>query len=1140
MIKNRWGRVTAVTLLLILTAVFIAVTVAAQTPGKPNTPPPEPVSADLAELSTGPDIYIARLQDEPLATYRGGITGLAATSPRSTGGRKLDLAAPASIAYQKYLDAQQAQLIAVLTQQISRRPRILFQYTVAANGVALELNGREAAALAALPGVLSVRRDQEYQPLTDAGPAWIGAPAIWDGAAAIKNKGEGIIIGVIDTGINIDHPSFADVGGDGYNHTNPLGVNLGWCNPAHPDYQPEYICNDKLIGMWDFADAYGESDGPEDSVGHGSHTASTAVGNVVTATLTAASGYTYTTAISGVAPHANIIAYDACVSSCPGAALLAAINEAVTDGVDVINYSISGGADPYNDGVELAFLAANEAGVFISAAAGNSGPGASTLSHQSPWVATVGAGTHNRRFNNSLINLTSQDAGSPADITGKSLTGSYGPAAIVYAGDYGDALCLNLFPAGTWAGQIVVCDRGQIARVTKGNNVMAGGAGGLVLANVSAGQTVNADAHYLPAVHIGYADGAALKTWLASGSGHMATIAGTTVDSAVSNGDIMASFSSRGPNTAFDVLKPDIVAPGVDVLAAKHTTSQFSSPEYGLNSGTSMAAPHVAGAAALLLGAHPSWSPDEVRSALMMTAVTSVLKENGVSTAVPFDRGAGRIDLSQAVQAGLLLDETKANYDAANPALGGDPKTLNLPSMADGDCLFTCAFTRTLRSALTASTIWTATVTAPAGMTVTVTPTMFSVPAAMTQTMTITADVTHYDDSQGWGFAAVTLSSPGQADLHLPLAVQKSYGDNLAALSKTAPTVAEPGQVITYQIALDNLDAITHTFSLTDTLPAGLEYVSGSATGGLVYDDAARQFTWSGPMGPGTLGYGVTAVTSPIYINLADVGAVNFCDNVAIDCDDGVVSFDLASDYLPDSYSITYYDETLTQLNVSANGFIYGPDGWSGSACSACTQRFPEATEVNQIIAGLWRDIDMSGDVGKWSAAIITGTLTNPADKVFYVNWHNAGQFGAPLTTSRNAIALILDGQSEPAGRIYYIYDDITNSSVLYNEGFSIGVENKDGTEGLIYAFAPCRSSACIAANATGALPANGTVLRLDPAIVGGSSAKIFTYQVQVTAAARTLITNTVEAASDGPEPSLVALADLPVEYRAYLPVVFK
>ena len=1132
----RFSRGAAGLLLIIITLI-----VNAQPKAKDARPPLKPIPTQPAELATGTATYIIRLWDEPAATYQGDVAGLA-TIPRQANGRKPDLRAPASIAYQKYLSEQQVALLAAIDRRLGRRPDLLYQYTVAYNGLALRLDGWEAAQLVDLPGIRDIQRDREYHPLTDVGPTWTGAPAIWAGSAAIQNKGEGIVIGVIDTGLNGDHPAFADVGGDGYNHTNPFGSGsyVGWCDPAHPKYDPAYACNDKLIGLWDFADAHGEADGPEDSDGHGSHTASTAAGNVAGAAINTLTGFHHAATISGVAPHANLIAYDACVDACPGAALVAAVNQAVADGVDVINFSISGGTAPYQDAVELAFLAANEAGVFVAAAAGNDGPNPSTLSHQSPWVTTVAASTHNRRFHNSLTQLTGVGVAPLANIGGKSLSGGYGPAPIVYAGDFGDALCRTPFAAGTWSkGEIVVCDRGEVPRVSKGAYVMAGGAGGFVLANTDAGQVINADAHYLPAMHIDYSAAFVLKTWLASGSGHMAAIAGTTVDYGAINGDVMAGFSSRGPNSAFDVIKPDVAAPGVDVLAAIHTTSQSIGPEYGLESGTSMAAPHVAGAAALLLGAHPAWSPDEIRSALMMTAVTDMVQENGVNAADPFDRGAGRVNLGQAVRAGLILDETKANYEAADPALGGDPRALNLPGMSDSACLFACSWTRTFRSALTASATWTASVDAPPGMTVTVTPNVFSLAAFAAQTVTITADVTHYDGSQGWAFADLILSSPGQADLHLPIAARKAYGSDLAALRKTAPPVAQPGQIVTYQIALDNLDGITHAFSLTDTLPAGVSYVPGSATGGLVYDAAARQLAWSGDLGPGASGYEIAAVSTPAYVNLGGVGGTDLCGSATLqgDCDEGAVIYDLAA---ANSASYTFYGESLTQIIASSNGLLYGPDGQTGPACLACPQRLPEPTEPNQVMAGLWRDVDMRNSHGQWYAAVITGLLDNPSDKVFYVNWHDAGQFGAPLATSRNAIAVVLDGQSEPAGRLYYIYGDIRETAVLEREGFSIGVENKTGLEGLTYAFAPCLSGACVPASATGELPADGTVLRLDPAIVGGSSAKIFTYQVQITAAAGTLLTNIAEATSDGPTPYLTALADLPVTYRQYLPLIKK
>ena len=267
---------------------------------------------------------------------------------------------------------------------------------------------------------------------------------------------------------------------------------------------------------------------------------------------------------------------------------------------------------------------------------------------------------------------------------GKGFTGSLSARTVVHAEAAGDAQCLNPFAAGTWSGEIVVCDRGTIARTQKGENVLAGGAGGLVLANaLSNGESVANDLHVLPAVHIGYTDAVALRAWLDSGSGHVASISGATLDVHDSNGDIMADFSSRGANRALpDILKPDVAAPGIDVIAAVGVGDPMPG-EWSFISGTSMASPHVAGAGALIASLRPDWTPAEIQSALMMTAEPSLLKEDQLTPTDPFDVGAGRVEVGLAVQAGLVLDETVADFTSANPAIGGDPKRLNLASLAN-------------------------------------------------------------------------------------------------------------------------------------------------------------------------------------------------------------------------------------------------------------------------------------------------------------------------------------------------------------------------------------------------------------------------------------------------------------------------
>lgn len=1120
-------KVVGVTVLVMM----LVTTVSAQpVPDKTTVPNLEDAVAidQISRYSVaGPEVYIVRLEDAPLATYRGDVAGLEATSPSVTGARKLDVNSPASVAYREYLAQKQDQLLAAMENAFGHDIEVLFQYDATYNGMAVRLTGQEAIEVAAFPGVVDVQRDTERYLLTDVGPAWIGAPGIWDGSdvpGGVGSMGEGIIVGVIDTGINSDHPSFADVGGDGYDHTNPWGAGnyVGYC-VANPGF-----CNDKLIGAWSFVT---EPTTPEDSDGHGSHTSSTAAGNMVSATRTTPNGYEISADISGVAPHANIVMYDACVESCPGAALIAASNQALIDGVDVINYSISGGSDPYNDTVEQNFLALADAGVFVSTSAGNSGPGASTVAHLSPWVATVGASTHNRLFINSLINMSGGDTPAPADIEGQSITVGYGPAPIVYAP--GDGQCLTPFPAGTWTnGEIVVCDRGTIARVDKGANVLAGGAGGFVLANTAEdGESIVADAHYLPAVHIKYSDAQVLEAWLASGSGHMATIAGTTVDYSPSNGDIMAGFSSRGPNTAFDVLKPDVTAPGVSIFAAYR-----NGIEYEFVGGTSMSSPHNAGAAALLMAVNPGWTPAEIKSALMTTGVTaSVLKEDDVTPADPFDMGAGRDDLSRAAKVGLVFNETEPNYSNADPDLGGDPKTLNMPSMADSDCQGTCSWTRTAKSTLASSATWTASVSgAPPGLVVTVSPSSFEVTAGGTQAFTVTADVTGFnaalDGSNGWGFAWVILESSGEETLHLPVAVRKSYTSAPLLLTKEPSVLsAGTGDVVTYTITLSNRDIVSNTYSLTDTLPAGVEYVPGSATGGLVYDGVNHVFTWTNEVGPGAIEYTFAEVTPLPYVNLGDIGAQNLCELWGGDCDDTTVGWNLGAN------SYTFYGETLSQIRQNANGMFFGPEGWLGSACSACNQHMPEPTEVNQVIGGLWRDVDARYNppvgTGEWYGGyILTGLLPNPADEVFYGNWHEVGQYDDPTIVTSHGIAVVMDGQSEPAGRIYFIYDDTTPDLTI--NGYAVGVEDKYGLFGTTHSFTQCSGGPCIPHPPVGSPPADGTTLRFDPVYSSGDSVKTFTYQATVTAEAPDLLTNVVEVTSDSPDPEaqdMWAIADVSV-----------
>ncbi|MBN2006405.1 MAG: S8 family serine peptidase [Anaerolineae bacterium] len=747
-----------------------------------------PLKADEVVNMDEPAFYIIQLEDAPLATYAGGVGRMAATSAPARGERKLNVTSPAAIVYRNYLKNKQSQFLNVAEKTLKRAVDARFQYQLAYNGVAMEMSAVEAAEIAKLPGVRKVTRSVMRYPTTDAGPTWIGASGVWDGSAAYtETMGEDIVIGVIDTGINSDHPSFAEVGPtDSYVHVNPLGagVYLGVCTSPTSTFQ----CNNKLIGAYDFADGITNDpigEGPEDSDGHGSHTSSTAAGNILEDISFALGTTTITASISGVAPHANIIIYDTCgtdnmpgVNGCPNVATLAAIDQAIDNSVDVINYSIGGGPqNPWDDPDSEAFLAARNAGIYVSISAGNDGPGAGTVGSpaNSPWAQTLGNASHNRMFANTI---SFGGVITPlATMSGTAISAAYGPAPIVHAGDFGDPLCGTAFLTDTWThGEIVVCDRGQFALVDKVANAHAGGAGAVVIANADFnGETTASIPHELPSIHIGYNDAELLRAWLASGSGHTATISESDIDINDAYGDRMAAGSSRGPNLpAPDVIKPDLIAPGTDILAAYR-----NGVEYNVIGGTSMAAPHGAGAGILMRALYPDWTEAQIQSAIMSTAISDqALKEDWLTAADPFDDGAGRIFVSNAARAGFVLDETYDNYVAADPAAGGDPSTLNLASLGQDECLGTCTWQRTISSTVAYPVTWTTSYAGATGLTVTVNPPSFVLAPYGTQVLEIEADVSAFPVTETWQFAEV-IFTPDTTDVsvaHFPVAVDPTSG----------------------------------------------------------------------------------------------------------------------------------------------------------------------------------------------------------------------------------------------------------------------------------------------------------------------------------------------------------------------------
>ncbi|HEY8474272.1 MAG TPA: S8 family serine peptidase [Natronosporangium sp.] len=688
------------------------------------------------------------MQADPAIAYEGGVPGLAPARPDP--GEKIDPSDPAVAEYVNHLQAEHQQTLADAGVSTSA---LRESFTYALNGFSANLTPDQADRVAKQPGVAMVSRDELRQVQTDVSPDFLGLTAR-HGAWASGYDGEGVIVGVIDTGIWPEHPSFADDGSYPEPPADWMGGEIAceFGDTAHNPADLPFECNNKLIGARDMRITYKEQIGPEvynsarDYDGHGTHTSSTAAGNAgVQAEIFGVDRGT----VSGVAPRAHVAMYSACGSlGCFNSDTAAAIDAAVADGVDVINFSIGGGPGLISAD-DIAFLFANDAGVFIATSAGNEGPGAATVGSPAndPWVMGVGANTHTRTFQGTAT------LGDGTRFNGASVTGGVGPLPLVDAEDHGNPLCnpaITFEPAVT--GTIVLCARGGgLARLDKSRAVAEQGGAGMILFNENDAEALITDNHYVPSVHISFSEGQEVKAYIdEAGDGATATL--TAGQPARVKGSVMADFSSRGPNAAAaDIIKPDVTAPGVNILAGTTPTPNLGAPGqlFMSISGTSMASPHVAGLLALIKQAHPDWSPAMAHSAVMTTARQGVFKEDGVTRADVFDVGAGHIDPGQAADKpnsvfnpGLVYDAGFNDYLGflceAAPAAFADPsatcaalaaagipttaENLNYPSIGVSDVAGTVTVQRTITNVADRRINWHALADSPDGFTVKVTP----------------------------------------------------------------------------------------------------------------------------------------------------------------------------------------------------------------------------------------------------------------------------------------------------------------------------------------------------------------------------------------------------------------------------------
>ncbi|XP_057956786.1 subtilisin-like protease SBT5.4 [Malania oleifera] len=597
---------------------------------------------------------------------------------------------------------------------------------------------------------LGLEKDGEVPPLS-----------IWKKA----RFGEDAIIGNIDTGVWPESKSFNDEG------MGPIPTRWkGFCQNSFTG--SKVTCNRKLIGARYFNKGYAAYAGKlnstfetaRDEEGHGSHTLSTAGGNFVPGA--SVFGHGNGTAKGG-SPKARVAAYKACWppvdgNECFDADILAAFDASISDGVDVLSVSLGGDPVDYsNDGISIGAFHAFRKGVTVVCSAGNSGPFDGSVSNVSPWILTVGASTMDREFS-SYVTL-----GNKKKLKGVSLSEKNLPANKMYPVVLGsqaasgnasllDAMLCNegTLKAEVVKGKILVCERGETSRVAKGQQAARAGAVAMVLVNdYQSGNELIADPHVLPASHLSFLDGQTLISYVNSTKNPMANVSPVKTVEGVKPSPVMASFSSKGPNFITpEILKPDITAPGVSVIAA-FTQAQAPSEldddkrriPFNAQSGTSMSCPHVAGVVGLIKTLHPTWSPAAIKSAIMTSArtrdnsVQPILNSSNVR-ATPFSYGAGHVRPNRAMDPGLVYDLTTNDHLNFLCALGYSrtqlelfapgtyrcPRSVSLrdfnyPSITVPDLNGTASVTRKVKNVGSPGT-YTARVQLPAGIAVSVKP----------------------------------------------------------------------------------------------------------------------------------------------------------------------------------------------------------------------------------------------------------------------------------------------------------------------------------------------------------------------------------------------------------------------------------
>ncbi|PWW12208.1 MULTISPECIES: S8 family serine peptidase [Pseudidiomarina] len=999
--------------------------------------------------------YLIELEQAPVATYKGGIAGYAATSAKVTGAEQLNANSGAARAYANYLRTQQQQVLAAAMQRVPGL-QAQSQLTLTFNGIVVEHQGAGdlSRQLRDIPGVKAVHKDYEVEVHMDSSNSLINSESAWALLGGQEAAGKGVNVAIIDTGIDFAHPMFADNGHD------PIAVSPG------DDYCATNveICNDKIAVARFFgapSSVHPEEfmDSPQDMNGHGSHVAGTAAGNPVSATIDGV-GLNF----SGVAPGANLLVYKALWNTSDGRgsgltiSLAEALEAAAADGADVINNSWGGGAGghPASSYYTPIMQSLDEMGVVTVTSAGNSGPGPTTVGCPGCIEETITvASTQTGRIFANQVNVTGFDPISAQLGNGEfsvlePITAELLPAIEV---DEAAFEACEPFAEGAFAGKIAMVSRGTCSFEQKANTVQAAGAVGMIVYNNAEGTILmGMGAATLPSISITQAAGQAILA--AYDVGMEATINPNTVQVIDANVDALSDFSSRGPNGDPTMLKPEIAAPGSDILSAAPGQG------FAMMSGTSMAGPHVAGAAALVMANYPEVAPQQVKSILMTSSAAGVRKEDTVTLADPFDVGAGRLDLATAMATGVTFD---------------------VASFAHPMCVNECQFDRTITSLADAETVWNVSAEfADTGMSV-------ELPATVTLAAgeTLDFDVTFNGSlaEPGWQFGTITLSDASGtfADARLPVAVYAELSTDSSVLTSgiTAGEIAA-GQAMTATMLArmgDSAEPVTMVaqFPQDESFVVDAESLTVTEVGTTAsewdFNAETRTFTWTGDQ---TDDPAVTTIAAPgdsfpfvgLSLNdlqdMADIGHEKLCVE---GCDEAMISFNLS--VLEEETFWTLDGVNYSSMVMWENGVV--EMGENRAIYTFINQDLPNPATPNGIVAPFWADYEVFAEDGELRYSLINST---DGTRYLILEWYNVRNWNDPTGPAYTFNAWF----ELNSDKVYVNFIDV-NQGAAPDGGAVIGLENIDGTAG---------GSNYIT---TAALPANGSALEMS--LLAGTPAQL-------------------------------------------------